>query len=250
MSTMKIRGGAAILAAARETGTPIDNLPEELRPNSLAEAYAMQMDIVGRLGNIAGWKVGPLKEHEEPRAAPIADRYVLASCARWPATGPTRIEVELALKIGAALPRRASPYRRAEVLEAIESAHVAYEILGARFIDRRKIDPLTYLADGQGNGGLVTGGVIPDWTSRDLGTLPMVLKVDGAVAESVAAGPSLERTIDAAVLLANHAAQWSDGLAAGQIILTGARIGPISIPAGRRAEAVANGVATVSLILG
>jgi 2-keto-4-pentenoate hydratase len=45
--------------------------------------------------------------------------------------------------------------------------------------------------------------------------------------------------------LANHAAEHVDGLKAGQIVITGARVGPVAIEAGSVAEGSINGRASV-----
>jgi 2-keto-4-pentenoate hydratase len=249
MTRARLMETGALLASTRAAGTLLDNVPAELRPTSLEEAYVVQFDVARRLGAIGGWKVGLPKEGEEHRATPIPARYILASGSNLHAD-TARLEVELALKMRTALPTRAMAYQRAEVLAAIGSAHVAFEILGKRFKDRGRIDSLTYLADGQGSGGLMLGGVIANWTELALETLPMTLAIEGIEQEKVVSGPSFERTLDAMVWLANHAAAWSAGLGAGQIILTGARIGATPIDAGQHVEAVANGMATVSLTVG
>lgn len=63
-------------------------------------------------------------------------------------------------------------------------------------------------------------------------------------------GASVAATIDALVWLANHAAARGTGLAAGQFVITGARIGPIEIPAASRIRAQVAGIGEVSLLLG
>jgi 2-keto-4-pentenoate hydratase len=135
------------------------------------------------------------------------------------------------------------------VLGAIASAHLAFELLGARFEDRKKVAALTLLADGQSNGGLVVGGEIADWAKRDLARFEIALLVDGAIDGTTGAGNSFEATIEALTWLANHAAEHVGGLQAGQVILTGARIGPVTVPAGCQIEARA-GEAMVQAWLG
>jgi 2-keto-4-pentenoate hydratase len=250
LSPEQIHHAAQVLAQARRNGTQITDLDADLRPGSVSEAYAIQYEIAKSFGSIGGWKVGLPKADEEPRATPIPGLHVIPSGGHWPATGPTRIEVELALKMRTPLPKRASPYRRAEVIQAIRSAHVAFELLGARFVDKKLVSALTLLADGQSNAGLVVGGVIPNWSSLQLTTLDMTLKVDDAIVQKSEGGPSFDRTLDAVVWLANHAAEHVGGLQAGQVILTGARIGPTAVPTQRRIAAEAAGVATVSASLG
>jgi 2-keto-4-pentenoate hydratase len=250
LSPEQIRQAAGVLMQARCNGGRIADLDQDLRPGNAAEAYAIQYEIAKSFGPIGAWKVGLPKGTEEPRATPIPSVYCIPSGGHWPATGPTRIEVELALKLGNALPTRALPYERADIFQAISSAHVAFELLGARFVDKKLVAPLTLLADGQSNAGIVVGEVIPNWTSLDLTTLDMVLTVEGAVVQKSEGGPSFDRSIEAVVWLANHAAEQVGGLQAGQVILTGARIGPTSVAAHKSIQAEAAGAATVSALLG
>jgi 2-keto-4-pentenoate hydratase len=245
----QIRQAAHILAVARRSGTLLPDLPADLQPQTSRDAYAIQYSIASLFGAIGGWKVGLPKPTEEPRATPIPALYVMPSGGRWPAAAPTRLEVEFAVKIKTSLPKRGSPYAREDVLGAIGSAHIALELLGARFQDRKQVAGLTLLADGQSNGGLVVGAPIPDWTQVDLAKLAMTLRVEGAIEATTSAGPALDPTVDALVWLANHAAEHVGGLKEGQVILTGARIGPTTVPAQRGVEAQ-TGEARVSVTLG
>jgi 2-keto-4-pentenoate hydratase len=243
------RQAAQILADARRTGVVLKDLPAELRPQTVKDAYAIQYSIASLFGAIGGWKVGLPKPGEDPRATPIPAIYVIPSGGRWPASEPTRLEVEFAVKIKTSLPKRGTQYVREDVLGAIGSAHIALELLGARFQDRKQVAGLTLLADGQSNGGLVVGAAIPDWTQLDLAKLEMTLRVAGAVDGTASTGPALGPTVDALVWLANHAAEHVGGLREGQVILTGARIGPTTVPAQRSVEAQ-TGEARVSVTLG
>jgi 2-keto-4-pentenoate hydratase len=246
----QIHQAALLLAAARRDGTRLTELPLELRPASLPEAYAIQYEISRQMGTVGGWKVGPPKTAADPRVTPIPARYVLASGSTWPTSEPTRVEVEVALLVGTSLPQRASLYEATEVLRAIRSAHIAFELLGARFIDKTSVSEFTLLADGQSNAALVVGDAIADWTSVDLSTLNLTLRIDSENAARCTEGASFDRMLSAVTWLANHAAEHVGGLQAGQIILTGARIGPTSVPARRRIAAHTDDAATVSATLG
>jgi 2-keto-4-pentenoate hydratase len=233
----QIRQAAEMLAQARRSRTLLEDIPADIQPQHVEDAYAIQYAIANLLGPIGGWKVGLPKPGAAPRATPIPARYAIASGGRWPTTTPTRIEVEFAVRIGTSLPQRSEPYTHEEVLNAIGSAHIAFEILGARFQDRTRIAPLTLLADGQSNSGLVTGAPIPNWRQLGLDRLEMTLRVNATTEAAVSAGSALEPTLDALTWLANHAAEHVGGLQKGQVILTGARIGPVTVPAQSSVEA-------------
>jgi 2-keto-4-pentenoate hydratase len=232
---------AALLVSARETGRPIQDLPDALRPTSVAEAYAVQVEAARLTGPIGGWKVVLPPAGETPKAAPIAARQVLAQDGRWATAGSARLEVELALSFKSDLPRRARPYERHEVSAAIGDAHVAFEILGSRFIDRRSISPLSVLADGQVNAGMAVGPAIAPWPELDAAHLAMSLSVDGKLEASTDRGASNDQVLEAMTWLANHAAEHFGGVSAGQTVLTGARIGPVEVPTATTAEARSGG---------
>jgi 2-keto-4-pentenoate hydratase len=232
----KITRAAELLVDTRRRRAVIPDLPPQLRPADLAEAYAIQYAVARLFGPVGGWKVNLGHPGDEPKATPVPSSYTLASGARW--STPTRVEVELAVRVGSTLPARAIPYTSQETLQALSGAHIAFELLGARFVDRKTVStPLTLLADGQANGALVHGAVIPDWPNIDLTSLDLVLTADGSVVATAKSGNSFERTLQGLTWLANHATQHTGGLEAGQFILTGARIGPITIDAGKEIAA-------------
>ena len=74
MSPQAIATAAALLADARRTRQPLARLPEECRPATLEEAFAIEEATVVRLGDhIAGWKVARLPDGQ------LAYGIVLAS---------------------------------------------------------------------------------------------------------------------------------------------------------------------------
>src|SRR5205823_23966 len=119
MTPEQIEMAAAALATARQD-QPISSLPETARPQSEAECYAIQDAVLRRLGeNIGGYKVG-FSPEGGIFCAPIYASKVHASPARLPARGfhLIGIECEIGFRVNQALPARATPYSRDEVLAA------------------------------------------------------------------------------------------------------------------------------------
>ena len=62
MSPVAVRAAAAVLAAARRSGTPLDRLPPDLVPPTIADAYRVQLELhqqlAGERGPRGGWKIG------------------------------------------------------------------------------------------------------------------------------------------------------------------------------------------------
>jgi 2-keto-4-pentenoate hydratase len=237
---------SALLAADRDG--PLLALPEALRPQTLAQAYAIQDAVVGA-GAIGGWKVAPAKPGFEPRCAPIPLSRFHPSGSRVgdKVFRAPEFEIEIALEIGHDLPLRDRPYGTDDVVGAIAGTRAAIEVICSRFIDRKAVSMLEAMADAQSNAGVVAGPELSAWQGLDCSNVAMSVLVNGAVARTCAGGPSTDEVLGALVWLANHAAQRNGGLKAGQIIITGARISPFLVRPGDRVVATVEGVGTVEM---
>jgi 2-keto-4-pentenoate hydratase len=247
MSVSKARQAAEILAKARQNRTKVVNLPADLQPETIEEAYVIQDEIAQLSGLVGGWKASFEPKDGRLMAAPVVSTYVNHQSEGLAVSGPARVEVEFAVIFGADLPKNSSPYTREDVNKAIASAHVIFEVLGTRFEDRKLVSAHSYLADGNGNDAIIIGDAIPDWRSLDLTKLDVQLHVDGELAGQSSNGASFDKVLDLLTSLANHAGEHLGGLKAGQVVITGARVGPVAIEAGRVAEGSIHGNAKVKL---
>ncbi len=238
MSDSIARRAAEILGPARRDGAKLAELPEALWPRTLDQAYAIQDEFAAWLGPVGGWKVGA-EPDGSVRIAPIPAACLHAQPAAIAA--PARLEVELALRIGADLPARGAPYGAAELDAAIAAAHVVIEVLGSRFAAPDAVSRLSFLADGNGNDSVVIGDEIANWRALELTRLSVALTVDGTAAAQAGPGAGREQVLALLTALANHAVQHGGGLRAGQIVITGARLGPVAVAAGRIAIGRING---------
>ena len=237
---------AAIVVEARRNKSKIQDLPAQAQPATIEDGYAIQDAIALLSPAVGGWKASFEPDGETARVAPVAGEYVVASHnAAMP--GAVRVEVEFAVRLIADLPQAAAPFDRAAVDRAIGPALVVFEILGTRFADRKLVSPHAYLADGNGNDAIVIGDEIADWRALDLAALEVCLHVDGHEAGRVQTGAPFSRVLELITALANHAARHLGGLKAGQVIITGARVGPVAIAAGSVAVGSINGQAKVAL---
>jgi 2-keto-4-pentenoate hydratase len=236
---------ASVLAEARRNKRKIADLPAGAQPATIEDGYEIQDAIALLSPPVGGWKASFEPDGETARVAPVAAEYIFASEAEM--TGPVRVEVEFAVKLIADLPQNAAPFDRATVDKAIGSALVVFEILGTRFADRKMVSLHAYLADGNGNDAIVTGEEIADWRALDLAVLDVRLHVNGHEAAQSQAGAPFSQVLELVTALANHAALHLGGLKAGQVIITGARVGPVSIEAGSVAVGSINGQAKVAL---
>src|SRR5271156_283289 len=128
-----------LLAARR--GQALTELPENLKPRTVEEAYFIQDRMASAQGKICGWKVGgpigttPLLS-PMPQAGFTADGGALAD----PNQRLRGVEAEIAFLVGKDLPPRATPYTREEVVGAMDSCHPAIEELEAAYITLDGLD--------------------------------------------------------------------------------------------------------------
>ena len=162
MTPEQIQQSAAWLADYRQRGEAAPLLPAELRPTSLAEAFAIQqwLFIESDLP-VVGWKAG-LPGPDKWVLAPIAHLQQGELCLFEQQSEQYSIEPELAFLLATDLPARTEPYSEAEVKAAIGATHLALELIirpysadaGAQFLDQ--------LAAGLFNQGLYIGPALAE----------------------------------------------------------------------------------------
>ncbi len=218
---------ANLLMNARRTLTPIDALPEPLRPVNQDEAYWIQDQIAEAFEPIGGWKIGAPSPEDDPLFAPMPLSFIRPGgvCMRSGMNRYRGLEAEVAFLLGKDLPPRETPYTRQDTIDAIQSCHPAIEVLESAFTDPTAVDNLSKVADLQLNGGFVFGPACPEWRKINFTDEHVSLDIDGTVrVERTGSNPSgdLFRLIP---WLANQGAARTGGLQAGQWITTGSWTG-------------------------
>jgi 2-keto-4-pentenoate hydratase len=240
----RIQLAAAALTGAL-VGPRLTRLPPEIEPRDEGEAYAVQSAVLNG-EPVAGWKVAPARDGVI-RAAPLAASRLLPDQAALPAgmVAPL-LEVELALRIARDVPAGASPD---QVLASIGDVCMAFEILDSRFTDRKAVPPLQGLADAQSNRAFSAAETGVPWTRVELAEVPMAVFCDDALLQSIPGAATSEQVAEAVIWLAGHASSRGLPLRAGQIIITGSRLGPMPLPTGRHIRATGGGVGEASLFI-
>jgi 2-keto-4-pentenoate hydratase len=227
MTTDRVRRAADLLLAARRSGRPLDALPAELIPADAESAYAVQHRVTEELGAIGGWKTAPAKDGVAFDWAPIPASGVFADNAEIALADFPRaaLELEIGLVLGSDLPSRAEPYHLDEISAAIVEMRVCLELFGSRFADPAERAPLERLADAQNAAGVVVGTGPANWRDIDLAAADLSFDYAGE-RYTAQGGHALLPLLAACTALANGAGALG-GLRAGQVVITGARIGPI-----------------------
>ncbi len=235
---------------ARQRRQPYCNLPAELRPASIAEAYAAQ-EAYYRLaeplyGAVAGAKIATttkvmqqLMGIAHPCGGAIFARTIHAS----PATLRTgdfvnlRIESEIALQLGADLPASGAPWTREAVAPAIAAAMPAFELIEDRHADYAQTEASSLIVENCWNGGVVVG------TPKTIPFTALVGIAGRLTLNGKAAGEGrAEDPCATLAWLANHLAERGRDLNAGMVVITGSLIPTVSIASGERAVFAVDGL--------
>ena len=218
---------ADALLDARRTCHFLTDLPSNLQPQSVDEAYAIQDRMMAALGDIGGWKIGAPSPDAPPMFAPMPLAWIAASDStlageRWRFRG---LEAEIAFLVGNDLPPRAQPYTREETLAAMASCHPAIEILESAFADPSQAAPLAKNADLQVHGGFVYGPAVSNWQSIGFTKEKVILACDGVVRVERTGSNTSGDLLRLLPWLANEGAARTGGLRKGQWITTGSWTG-------------------------
>jgi 2-keto-4-pentenoate hydratase len=216
---------ARMLMEARRTLTPIADLPVELQPVSLEEAYFVQDRLALVYGEVGGWKVGAPTADATPMFAPMPLAWIAPSGSVLRAHRFRGLEAEIAFLMGRDLPPRQTAYSRDEVVAAIASCHPAIEVLESGLVDPLKATKLSMIADLQMHGGFVYGNAFPDWQSVDFAKEKVALAVDGVVRVERTGSNTSGDLMRLLPWLANTGAARTGGLRAGQWVTTGSWTG-------------------------
>ncbi|HJU30272.1 MAG TPA: hypothetical protein VJ740_02400 [Hyphomicrobiaceae bacterium] len=231
------------LLAARRQGTRIALDGPEL-PADFEEGFAIQEKVVAGLASpIIGWKVMAVPQGPVI-FAPILGADEVKDGGAWDVAGPepAGIELEIAFRIGRDVAAGATEQ---QVLAAVESAHVVFELCQSRLTDPGKHPRHVVLADCISNAGLVVGSQILNWRSEHLADRAGRLLVDGRVHVE---GRSVD-PVAALLMLPPALAARGKMLTAGQIVITGSLIGMNWLTGHHALEGSIDGLGRVSLDL-
>jgi 2-keto-4-pentenoate hydratase len=241
---------------ARARRLPYRNLPDDLKPASLAEAYAAQ-EAYYRLaepayGAVCGAKIATttkvmqeLMGIDHPCGGAIFARTIHYSPAHLHTANfvNVRIESEIALMLGADLPASAAPWTRDTVAPAISAAMPAFELIEDRNADYTKTEAASLIVENCWNGGVVIGAA-KSVSPASLVGISGRLEIGGKPAGEGRA----EDPCATLAWLANHLAERGRGLKAGMVVITGSVIPTMSIKPGDHAMFTVAGLGEVEVV--
>ncbi|HVX20553.1 MAG TPA: fumarylacetoacetate hydrolase family protein [Acidimicrobiales bacterium] len=242
LSAEEVAGAADALFDAGRSRRPIAPLTDRHPTIDVSDAYAVQLANVDRLRKegqqVAGHKVGLSSRAmqrmlgvDEPDYGHLLDPMFLLDGESVPITRfiQPRVEIEVAFVLGRAL---AGPGRTvADVVRATDCVLPAIEIVDSRVVDWSIRLPDT-IADNASSGAVVLGGRPRRVTDLDLKVTGGLLRANGRITETGAAGAVLGNPMTAVAWLANKVAAFGVTLDPGHVIMSGSFTRMIPVRAG------------------
>jgi 2-oxo-hept-3-ene-1,7-dioate hydratase len=256
---------AAELIEAERSRTQTALISRRHPQATLDDAYAIQSALIARKlaagRRRIGWKIGLTSRAmqqqlgiDTPDSGVLLDDMLFADGATVPPGRfiQPRVEAEIAFLLAAPL---AGDVTRMDVLAATAAVAPSLEILDTRI---RRSDPATgatrtivdTVADNAANGGLVLGRERHDPRAQDLRRTGAIVTRDGTVEETGLGAGVLNDPCLGIVWLARRLATYGQGLAAGDIVLSGSFIRAIEAPSGSRFHADFGAFGSVSVAFG
>ena len=135
--------------------------------------------------------------------------------------------------MGADIPPRDTEYSFQEVLQAIDGAAAAIEVVGSRLagglVGKGRL--LTTMDFGA-NIALAVGDMVTDWKGFDLAAHEVKLSLNGDLREEGVGARALGHPINVLQWLANKQSQTGRGLVKGEIVSTGTCTGVLGVAPG------------------
>lgn len=248
----RIFEAAAYLAAMREEQRVVENLPKELRPEDMEQAYAVADALVEQLletnkAQLAGYKVActnVLAQRQLGVPGPVFGRLlshvIVDSPSRLNPAAFTRriVEPEFAFILSEDAPALQGPYTEESIAERIDALLPGLEVVDHRFRDWSKLGGTRLAADNAYNGGWVRGEIYSgDWRELNLAD-HQVTAIHSSGAVSTGSGAEvLGHPLTVMAWLANQLNTRGEMLHAGQYVTTGVVTNILTCEAGEGVEA-------------
>jgi 2-keto-4-pentenoate hydratase len=239
LTDQQIEQAARLLVSRRRGASAGALLSQTCRPADVDDALRIQQAVLQQLNaEIGGWKCS-VPPTGGAVLAPIPANVIFRTspCVMPIVDGMAAIEPEIAYVMGQNLPPRETPYSCNEVLNAVASVHLAFELIETRYTPDTAPDMPDKLADSLSNYGLFLGPSIKDEHGKegvDGASLPAIALVlnEGERASGSWEGKHPDgHPLRALHWLANYLAGRGTGLKRGEVVTTGSYHGLIQVPA-------------------
>jgi 2-keto-4-pentenoate hydratase len=229
---------------ARES---IDSLPDDCRPATRAEGYAVQALWPARIGPIAGWKIAATslagQRHigvDGPLAGPVFASRVRGDEVTVSLSGNRMrvAECEVVFGFARAVEPRPQPWTRAQALAQVAQVMPGIEVPDSRFAQFERAGQAQLIADCACCHEMLLGRPAAALDRLDeLAALPVQARLsDGRRFEGVGAN-ALGDPVEALRWFLGEMSAVGQRIEAGHFVTTGACVTPIAVEPGQALEA-------------
>jgi 2-keto-4-pentenoate hydratase len=258
MAQFDPKAAAQFIADAHARRQNYCNLPGDLEPPSIADAYAAQAALAeiwaAKFGPVAGLKIATttkvmqdLMGIDHPCGGVIFEKRIHTSPASLNAGDyiHVMVECELAVRVSRDLDGPSGSHTAQSVRAAVGEIMAAFELIEDRNAVYKETDARTLIADGAWNTGIVIGPAVSAPADMELNGIAGRLMVNGK--------PRAEgRTDDpmgALAWVANLASEHGRPLKKGMIVITGSVLATLAIQPGEEFSFVLDGVGETQMKL-
>ena len=224
-------------------GRKIPALPENLRPTTRAEGYAIAAGIEKHTAHpLYGWKIAATSEAGQRHIGvdgPLAGRLVaerVIPCGQPIALGANLLRVaepEYAFRIAHDLPAAGSPYDVHQVMAAVDALHIAIEVPDTRYSVVTEAGVAQLIADNGCNHEFILGPAVPgSWRAHDLAAHRVVASVVGKLEREGGGRNVLGDPRVALTWLVNELGSSGIDVGGGQVVTTGTSVVPLPVEPG------------------
>ena len=234
MAAFNPEPAARFLAEVWRGKQQVAELPQAVRPADIGQGYDIQDRLIEFLGHpVVGWKLGvgsaKLKQ-QSGLGRSIAGRvlgnrrYDPGATVRLSFAAPVTIEFEIAFVLGQDIDHRFS----GDPKSAIAETRVTFELVMARFVDRRTVGWPSFAADDSGFEALIVGEQIDERQIPEL-LSSLVVSIDAQERARAATGDDATDPYGALTDLFAIARERRMVLPKGSIISTGSASMPFAV---------------------
>ena len=257
MNKTQINAIASELLKAEKEKKPVDPLSARFPGITVAEAYAVQLEVIRRKvasgALIVGKKIGlTSKAMQDMFGVREPDYGHILNTAVIPESQPLgiqsliqpRVESEICFVLKKGL--KGPGVTVAEVLSATQGVFPSFEIIDSRIRDW-KIKVHDSIADNASNAAVVLGGKMTEIEDLDLRYVGLVLEKNGEVVSTAAGAAVLGNPAEAVSWLANKLAEYGVELKSGEFIMSGSLTAAFPAKAGDSFKATFDRLGGVSV---
>jgi 2-keto-4-pentenoate hydratase len=257
---MELAAAATELLAMRAEQRVEPDLADGLRPESLAEAYAVQGQVVAGLGlgAVIGYKcacTSPVAQRALQIDRPVFGRLLAGSSSPDGSTLDASrfvhrvVEAEFGFRVADDVDPIDGGHTAETIIDYIDSVIPAIEIVDYRY-ESWTLGALQVAADNAIHGWWVHGDPVDDWRHLDLGQVPVTVERNGRVETTGSGANVLGHPLNVMAWLADELPRHGLRLSAGDMVTTGVTTDVFEADPGDRVVAHFDEIGSVALNFG